>query len=88
MSVAEAQTTTKSRAKTARQRAAALAPAPAPQVSERDIAARAFELYCERGCDDGHDLDDWLQAERELTAQAQPAAPQPAQAVVPQSMES
>ena len=31
-----------------------------------DIARRAFELYCARGCEDGHDVQDWLQAEREL----------------------
>ena len=31
-----------------------------------DIAKRAFELYCERGHQDGHDLQDWIQAEREL----------------------
>ena len=31
-----------------------------------DIATRAFELYCERGCQDGHDVEDWLQAAREL----------------------
>ena len=31
-----------------------------------DIAKRAFEIYCERGCQDGHDIGDWLQAEREL----------------------
>ena len=36
------------------------------EVSDRDIACRAFELYCERGCQDGHDVDDWLNAEREL----------------------
>ena len=35
-------------------------------VTESDIARRAFELYCDRGCDDGHDVDDWLNAEREL----------------------
>lgn len=35
-------------------------------VTDSDIAQRAFELYCERGCQDGHDVDDWLQAEREL----------------------
>ncbi|PYR46657.1 MAG: hypothetical protein DMF89_21310 [Acidobacteria bacterium] len=23
-------------------------------------------MYCERGCQDGHDADDWLKAEREL----------------------
>lgn len=35
-------------------------------LSDSDIARRAFELYCARGCQDGHDADDWLQAEREL----------------------
>ena len=35
-------------------------------VIESDIARRAFELYCDRGCEDGHDVDDWLNAEREL----------------------
>jgi hypothetical protein len=35
-------------------------------VTENDIARRAFELYCDRGREDGYDLDDWLNAEREL----------------------
>ena len=35
-------------------------------VPEGDIARRAFELYCDRGREDGHDVDDWLNAEREL----------------------
>lgn len=30
------------------------------------IAARAYQLYIERGRTTGHDLDDWLQAEYEL----------------------
>jgi hypothetical protein len=34
---------------------------------DRDrVAARAYEIYQERGGTDGMDLDDWLQAEREL----------------------
>jgi hypothetical protein len=36
------------------------------EVTDRDIACRAFELYRERGCREGHDADDWLEAEREL----------------------
>src|SRR5437773_745171 len=32
------------------------------------IARRAYELYSARGCEDGHDVDDWLNAERELRA--------------------
>jgi hypothetical protein len=35
-------------------------------VGEAGIARRAFELYSDRGCEDGHDVDDWLNAEREL----------------------
>jgi hypothetical protein len=31
------------------------------------IRARAFQLYEQRGKDDGHELDDWLQAEAELS---------------------
>ena len=30
------------------------------------IAARAYQLYLERGRTNGHDVDDWLQAEYEL----------------------
>ena len=35
-------------------------------VSRDRVAERAYELYCEGGCEDGHDLDHWLQAEAEL----------------------
>ena len=35
-------------------------------VTEYDIARRAYELYLARDCEDGHDVDDWLDAEREL----------------------
>lgn len=37
-----------------------------PTASEEEIARRAYEIYTERGGRDGYDLDDWLQAEREL----------------------
>lgn len=44
---------------------------PAPVDPSRDaIAARAYELYRARGTD-GRDLDDWLQAERELRGNGQ-----------------
>ena len=33
---------------------------------QQRIAVRAYELYRERGCCDGHDLDDWLEAERAI----------------------
>ncbi len=35
------------------------------EVRER-IAVHADELYRERGCRDGHDLDDWLEAEQAI----------------------
>ncbi len=33
------------------------------------IRARAYRIYEERGRLDGHELDDWLQAEAELRAE-------------------
>jgi len=35
-------------------------------LTPEQIAARAYQLYLERGRTDGHDFDDWLQAEYEL----------------------
>ena len=37
---------------------------------EEDIRRRAYELYERRGREDGHDLDDWLRAEAEITGTA------------------
>jgi len=34
---------------------------------QEQIRRRAHELYEERGRHDGHELDDWLQAESEVT---------------------
>ena len=39
-----------------------------PEVQEQ-IRRRAYELYEERGRYDGHDVEDWLQAESEMTKQ-------------------
>ncbi len=35
---------------------------------EQQIQKRAYELYEQRGRTDGHELDDWLQAECEIKA--------------------
>ena len=35
-------------------------------LTPEQIAARAYQLYLERGRTHGHDFDDWLQAEYEL----------------------
>jgi hypothetical protein len=37
--------------------------------SEDEIARRAYQRYEARGREDGHALDDWLDAERDLSAQ-------------------
>jgi len=34
------------------------------------IARRAYELYLQRGSVPGHELDDWLEAEAELSSEA------------------
>lgn len=36
---------------------------------QEQIRRRAYELYEQRGRDDGHETDDWLQAESEVTQQ-------------------
>ena len=36
------------------------------QPTHAEISARAYQLYLERGRQDGHEVDDWLQAEYEL----------------------
>lgn len=38
--------------------------APSPE----EIQQRAYEIHIERGCAHGKDVDDWLQAKRELEA--------------------
>ena len=36
--------------------------------SADEIAAEAYCIYCERGRSDGQDMDDWLEAERRVSA--------------------
>ncbi len=38
-----------------------------PQDLDHQIRVRAYQLYEARGREDGHELDDWLRAEEELT---------------------
>lgn len=35
------------------------------------IAGRAYELYEKRGCQEGHDCEDWLEAERQILAEVE-----------------
>jgi hypothetical protein len=39
------------------------------EVSKENIARRAYELYTQRGCEPGKDVDDWVSAEKELGAE-------------------
>ena len=43
----------------------AVNPSAVDSPSLEEIRIRAYEIYMERGGQPGHDLDDWLQAERE-----------------------
>lgn len=61
-----ARSKTNPRAGAARTDQSPTSPAQAPTGNGRDIARRAYELYLARGCDPGHDVEDWLQAEQEL----------------------
>lgn len=36
------------------------------ELSRGDIAHRAYELYTQRGCEAGKDIEDWVRAEKEL----------------------
>lgn len=57
--------------------AADRAPKPVAQpatASTGNVARRAYDLYLARGCEHGHDVDDWLQAERELRGTSMSAA--------------
>jgi hypothetical protein len=65
------------RAKRSEQSGAARDPESEPPrtsvVTGADVAQRAYHLFLARGGEHGHDVEDWLQAERELDESA-PAA--------------
>jgi hypothetical protein len=52
-------------------RSTAVAP---DSTREHEIRRRAHEIYLERGREPGCDVEDWLQAERELTTDKSNAA--------------
>ena len=45
---------------------AVTSPLEASQLSDDEIAREAFERFQRRGAEHGGDVDDWLEAEREL----------------------
>jgi len=44
-------------------------PASPTSVSKDAVADLAYQLFLQRGGQHGYDLDDWMAAERQLTAQ-------------------
>ena len=38
-------------------------------ITKDDVAQRAYELFLARGEAEGHDVEDWLEAERQLEAE-------------------
>ncbi len=63
----------------------ATAPAPNPRSPEIEAAIRrrAEQLYEQRGKIPGHEVEDWLQAEADVTREIEPSpAPSPALVVV------
>ena len=41
-------------------------PAQPAAASISEVAQRAYGLYLARGCEHGHNVDDWLEAERDV----------------------
>ena len=39
------------------------------QPTQEEIALRAYHIFLERGSTPGNEIEDWLQAERELTSE-------------------
>jgi hypothetical protein len=39
------------------------------EPSREDIAHRAYELYTQRDCKAGKDIEDWVRAEKELASE-------------------
>lgn len=39
------------------------------EITQEQIAERAYQLWLNGGCQHGHDVEDWQQAEEELTTQ-------------------
>jgi hypothetical protein len=44
------------------------------ELTEEYISLRAYQLWEQRGCEDGHDVEDWLRAEAEILGEIEIAA--------------
>ena len=50
--------------------------------SQEQIQQRAYDLFVQRGCECGRELEDWLAAEKELTELAVEPELRPAEPIV------
>jgi cytochrome c556 len=55
------------------------------KLTQEQIEKRAYELYIERGGEDGHDLENWLDAERQLTESAEKSTPEQSTSAAPKT---
>lgn len=39
------------------------------KINSQQIAEKAYQLWLDRGCEHGHDVEDWICAEEELKRQ-------------------
>ncbi|HYG23452.1 MAG TPA: DUF2934 domain-containing protein [Verrucomicrobiae bacterium] len=46
--------------------------------TQEEISARAYQIFVERGCPEGRDLEHWLEAEAQLNASTQMQTQAPA----------
>jgi cytochrome c556 len=54
-------------------------------ITPEQIEKRAYELYVERGSQDGHDLENWLDAERQLTESSEKSSPEQSTSAAPKT---
>lgn len=40
-----------------------------PNIFAQQVEQKAYELYLKRGCENGHDCDDWFEAEKLVEAE-------------------
>ncbi len=45
------------------------------ELTEEYIRLRAYQIYEQRGRQDGHDMDDWLQAEKDIFGEKDDTSP-------------
>jgi len=44
------------------------------ELTEELVRLRAYQFYLERGCEHGHDIEDWFRAEAEIVGRKPTAA--------------